>query len=182
MLQAGSRPWRIAGYEYRRMVARIAVCGTMELLSGATPGASSKPTVLKPSENLMSTISASAPSAQTVNEPVNQAAVVDAALRAIYSVYPPSQDFVFSEFAKAIKENREAKEDLEELLHTLGSDEEEEDGRTAFGVGMVAGMLYAASTGITLAVPPLNEVKSVLDAQEALWAAMRKAADAPQVV
>lgn len=100
-------------------------------------------------------------------QPLNQAAVVEAALCAIYSVYPPSQDFVFSEFAKAIKENREAKEDLEELLHTVGSDEQD-DVLSAFGVGMVAGMLYAASTGTTLTVPPLKEVKAALDAQEAL--------------
>ena len=114
-------------------------------------------------------------------QPINQAAVVDAALRAMLSVYPPSQDFVFSDFAGAIRENPEAKQGLEELLHALGSDEEE-DGRTAFGLGMVAGMLYAQSTGITLTVPPLEKVKAALDAQEALyegWAAARKTESTP---
>jgi hypothetical protein len=47
---------------------------------------------------------------------------------------------------------------------------------------MVAGCLYAASTGITLKVPPLAELKAALEAQEAEWEAMRKATlDASQV-
>jgi hypothetical protein len=46
-------------------------------------------------------------------------------------------------------------------------------GRLTFGVGMVAAMLYAASTDITLTVPPLEEVVTALDAQEALWDATK---------
>jgi hypothetical protein len=53
---------------------------------------------------------------------------------------------------------------------------EGEDGRLAFGIGMAAGMLYAASTGITLKVPPFKEVKAALEAQEAQWEAMRQTA------
>jgi hypothetical protein len=81
----------------------------------------------------MSTTDASAPSAQLVN----QAAVVDAALRAMNNAYDSSE---WIDFAQAIRENPEAKKELEELLE-CGS--EEDDGQLAFGLGMVAGMLYA---------------------------------------
>jgi hypothetical protein len=58
---------------------------------------------------------------------------------------------------------------------------EEEDVRCAFGLGMVAGMLHAASTGATLNVPPLAELKAALDAQDALFEARKAASDTPQV-
>jgi hypothetical protein len=94
----------------------------------------------------MSAISASAPSSQTVKQPINQAAVIDAALRAINSAYGSSEGPDYLDFARVIRESQEANQELEDLLW-LGS--EEEDARYAFGVGMVAGMLYAASTGTT---------------------------------
>jgi hypothetical protein len=116
-------------------------------------------------------------------QPVNHAAVVEAALRAIYSVYGPSDDFTFTDFAQAIRGNAEAKKELEDLLHTVASGEDEDDVLHAFGLGMVSGILYAASTGITLKVPPLKEVKAALDAQQARDEAMTKAAPgAPQAV
>jgi hypothetical protein len=113
-------------------------------------------------------------------QPINPAAVVDAALRAIYSVYGSSEGLDFVGLAAAIRENQGAKEELEGLLVLAGS--EDEDGLNSFGPGMVAGCLYAASTGITLMVPPLAELKAALEAQEAEWEAMRKATpDASQV-
>jgi hypothetical protein len=70
-------------------------------------------------------------------QPVNHGAVVDGAMRAINNAYDSSE---WIDFAQAIRENQEAKEELEELLE-CGS--EEEDSRYAFGIGMAAGMLYA---------------------------------------
>jgi hypothetical protein len=118
------------------------------------------------------TTSASAPAAQ----PLNQAAVVEAALRAMNNAYDSSE---WMDFAQAIRENPEAKEELEGLL---GCGSEGEDGHYAFGVGMVAGMLYAASTGITLKVPPLAELKAALEAQEAQYEAWRATPGAPEAV
>ena len=110
--------------------------------------------------------------------------VVDAARRAIYSAYGPgSGALYYVDLADAIKENQEAREELENIVE-LGNEEDEV--HYAFGLGMVAGMLYAASTGITLTVPPLAEMKAALDAQEARWQATRQAMskatpDAPEV-
>jgi hypothetical protein len=103
------------------------------------------------------TTAASAPSAQ----PINQAAVVDAALRTIYFVYD-EQDFTFADFARAIEENPEAKGELQDLLWCASGSGEDEDVLSAFGIGMVSGMLYAASTGVALKVPPLAELKAAL--------------------
>jgi hypothetical protein len=85
----------------------------------------------------MNTTTASAPSAQPANQPLNRAAVVDAALHAINSAYDSSE---WTDFAQAIREHPEARRELEDLLW-CGS--EEEDARYAFGIGMAAGMLYA---------------------------------------
>ena len=63
------------------MVARIAFKTTMELLSGATRAPQFHATLLNLGGNVTTTLTASDSSAQ----PVNQAAVVDAALRAIKS-------------------------------------------------------------------------------------------------
>lgn len=96
----------------------------------------------------------------TAFQTVDRAAAVDAALRAINSVYGSGEmGFLALDLAKVIRESPEAKEELEELLE-LGS--EDEDGRHAFGLGMVAGILYAASTGSTLKVPTLAELKATL--------------------
>jgi hypothetical protein len=98
---------------------------------------------------------------------VDLAAAVDAALRAINSVYGSGEmGFLGLDLAKVIRENQEAREELEELLE-LGS--EDEDGRHAFGVGMVAGMLYAQATGHKIPVPPLPDFGAT------------SAPDAPQV-
>src|ERR1700733_6078863 len=100
-------------------------------------------------------------------QPINPAAVVDAALRAINSVYGCGEmGFLALDLAKVIRESPEAKEELEELLE-LGS--EDEDGRHAFGVGMLAGMLYAQATGHKVPVPPLPDFGAT------------SAPDAPQV-
>jgi hypothetical protein len=117
----------------------------------------------------------------SATQPLNQAAVVDAAQRAIISAYVAGEmGGLALDLAQVIRENQEARQELDELLE-LGS--EDEDSRTAFGIGMVAGILYAESTGITLKVPPLKEVKAALDAQEARYEAMRKAApDAQQAI
>jgi hypothetical protein len=104
-------------------------------------------------------------------QPINQDAVVDAALRAIYSVLACHKgvDLWFLA-AQAIEKNKEAKKELQDLLECDGSDDDEDvhenDARNAFGLGMVAGMLYAASTGTTLSVPSLKEVKAALDLVE----------------
>ena len=92
------------------------------------------------------TTTASAPAAQPVNPAVNQAAVVEAALRVIDAAYDSSASgrWGFLHFAQAIKGNREAKQQLEELLHTLGSGPKD-DARLAFGLGVVAGQMYAQS-------------------------------------
>jgi hypothetical protein len=98
--------------------------------------------------------------------PINPAAVVDAALRAINSVYGSGEmGFLALDLAKVIRENQEAKEELEELLE-LGS--EDEGGRHAFGVGMVAGMMYAQLTGMKIPVPerPELEAQAAPDAPE----------------
>jgi hypothetical protein len=109
---------------------------------------------------------------------INPAAVVDAAMRAVYAAYQPGGlDFV--DFAEAIRKNPEANSQLEELLETLGV--EAEDGLNGFAIGMFAGAIYAASTGLTLKVPPFAELKASLEAQEAKWKGMRAAPDAPQV-
>jgi hypothetical protein len=72
-------------------------------------------------------------------QPLNQAAAVEAALHAIDNAYDSSE---WIDFAQAIRENPKAKQELEDLLE-CGSDEED-DARLAFGIGMVAGMLYAS--------------------------------------
>jgi hypothetical protein len=108
-------------------------------------------------------------------QPIDPGAVVDAALRCIYSVYGPGF-LEFIDFAEAIRADQEAKEELEELLHTVRSGEDDEDGRRAFGLGMVAGLILAANTGISLKVPPLAELKATLGAQEAQCEAMRQTA------
>jgi hypothetical protein len=113
-------------------------------------------------------------------QPVNQAAVVDAALRSIYFVYESSE---WLDLAEAIKENEEAKHELKDRLSTVWNgpvdcDEDEEDGEdglNAFGMGMVAGMLYAANTGVTLEAPRLAELKATLDAGAAGVKADREA-------
>jgi hypothetical protein len=73
-----------------------------------------------------------------LTQPVDQAAAVEAALHAINNAY---EDSNWMDFAQAIREHPEARRELEDLLW-LGS--EEEDARCAFGIGMVAGMLYAS--------------------------------------
>jgi hypothetical protein len=111
--------------------------------------------------------------------------IVDAALRAIYFGHGTGSGAIddsgaidFLNFAAVIRENREAKKELEDLLFCMSSDEEE-DARCAFGLGMLAGMMYAASTGITPPIPSLIEVKAILDAQNAVWEAMWKAEATP---
>jgi hypothetical protein len=59
--------------------------------------------------------------------------------------------FVFK-FAEAVRGNPEASERVTTVVE---SSSEEDDVRIALGVGMVAGMLYAAITGPTLAPPAL---------------------------
>jgi hypothetical protein len=118
---------------------------------------------------------------QVAVQPINPAAAVDAALRAIYFVYLSSEDLglEFLDFANAIRENQEAKGQLEEVLCDAGTADAEDDARHAFGLGMVAGILYSASTGITLTVPPFSELKAVLLALIAQDKA-QKAPDAQQ--
>jgi hypothetical protein len=96
-------------------------------------------------------------------QPINPAAVVDATMRAISSAYDSSE---WIDLAQAIRENPEAKKEIEELL-SLGS--EDEDDHHAFGIGMVAGIMYAQLTGMKIPVPerPELEAQAAPDAPEA---------------
>jgi hypothetical protein len=94
---------------------------------------------------------------------INKAAVVDAALRAIYTVLDGETDIVTA-LAASIKENQESREELVGLIQCMSimgcEDTEEEDALNAFGLGMVAGILYAANAGTTLPVPLLKEIRA----------------------
>jgi hypothetical protein len=98
-------------------------------------------------------------------QPINHAAVVDAAMRAIHSAYG-HEGVDYHAFVQAVRDNIEAKGELDDCLW-LGS--EEDDGIRAFALGMLAGMLYAQATGNKIPVPPLPDFGAT------------SASDAPQV-
>ena len=98
-------------------------------------------------------------------QPINQAAVIDAAMRAINSAYG-HEGVDYHAFVQAVRDNIEAKGELDECLW-LGI--EEDDGIRAFALGMIAGMLYSQATRQTIPVPPLPDFSATA------------APDAPQV-
>jgi hypothetical protein len=106
----------------------------------------------------MSTTSASAPSAQPVNQEINASALIQALLRIAKSFEAERLSPDFMDFTLAIQNSPEAAEALEDLLWCGGSDDDHEGTcRQACGVGVIAGMLYAQITGATVAVPELSE-------------------------
>jgi hypothetical protein len=106
----------------------------------------------------MSTTSASAPSAQPINQEINASALVQALLRIAKSFEAERLSPDFIDFAQAVKNSPEGAEALEDLLWYAGSDDDPEGTyQQALGVGVIAGMLYAQTTGATVAVPELAE-------------------------
>ena len=84
-----------------------------------------------------------------------QEPVIHAVLCANEQVYNGrGEEPSFSDFSQVIRENEEAMNALEEILqHT--SMGKKEDISMAFGLGMVAGMMYSQLTSMTLTIPEL---------------------------
>lgn len=78
--------------------------------------------------------------AQPATQPINQTAVIQTALSAMNDAHESS---AWRDVADAIKTNREAKKLLREILWFAGTGHKD-DARKAFGLGMSAGIAYAA--------------------------------------
>jgi hypothetical protein len=65
-----------------------------------------------------------------------------------------AQEPSFSDFSQVVRNNEEALDAVEEILQhaSIGK---KEDISMAFGLGMVAGMIYSQLTGMTLTIPEL---------------------------
>jgi hypothetical protein len=67
----------------------------------------------------------------------------------------------FCDFSQVVRNNQEAMNAVEEILQHASMGKKE-DISMAFGLGMVAGMMYSQLTGMTLTVPDLPKEESAV--------------------